>query len=439
MGNRSANLFHLRHLSSTLGFHSLSTMQLSRLSKTSDPLGRYYTNVQVGALLVRAMQLPQPGMVVDLGAGDGILVGEAAKVWPNANFITVDIDHQAGSAALPQLRGAAFRHYVGDVLDVKLASKVGLPWGEADAALCNPPYVRPKWEKQFAEILEDAGLSHVLPRLSDIPADLLFIAQNLRFLRSGGRLGLILPDGIVAGEKFAAFRKTLTSQHQVERVIELPRRIFKHTEAKAHIVIVAKHGQGSNQIEFTRLEQNGLLSKPLYLASERNGGRLDYSFLAQISQPISQQISHTVTPRKIRDVAMSVTRGVYSSIVRKSLPFPVFHTTDFSNQQAWVGNGYKLHRDQATQVASVNPGSIAQTGDILIARVGRNLNQKVCMVRSGKVVISDCIFRLRVASAYQKPLLAFLRSEAGQAALAAVTHGVGAQFITTNALLDLSF
>ena len=418
-------------------------MQLSRLAKTSDPLGRYYTNAQVGALLVHAMQLPQPDMVVDLGAGDGSLVGEAAKVWPDAHFITVDIDHQAGSASLPQIRGTAFRHYVGDVLDVKLASKVGLPWGEADAALCNPPYVRPKWEKQFAEILEDAGLSHVLPRLNDVPADLLFIAQNLRFLRSGGRLGLILPDGIVAGEKFAAFRKTLTAQHQIERVIELPRRIFKHTEAKAHIVIVAKHGQGSKTIEFTRLEQNGLLSKPLYLASERNGGRLDYSFLAQISQPISQpishQISHTVTSRKIRDVAMSVTRGVYSSTDRKLVSFPVFHTTDFSNQQAWVAHAYKLNCDQVRQVAAVNPGSIAQTGDILIARVGRNLNQKVCMVRFGKLAISDCILRLRVASAYQKPLLSYLRSAAGQAALAAVTHGVGAQFITTNALLDLSF
>ncbi len=74
-------------------------MQLSRLLKTSDPLGRYYTDAQVGALLVQAMKLDQPNTVLDLGAGDGALVGAAAKVWTQSRFITVDIDRKASLIA----------------------------------------------------------------------------------------------------------------------------------------------------------------------------------------------------------------------------------------------------------------------------------------------------------------------------------------------------
>ncbi|MFU8788510.1 MAG: N-6 DNA methylase, partial [Methylobacter sp.] len=197
-------------------------MQLSRPSKTSDPLGCYYTKPAVGALLVTAMGIECPSTVVDICVGDGALIREAAKQWKGTRFITVDIEEKGKRTLLQALNERAITHHVRDSLDLNLAQHLGLRWGEADMALCNPPYIRPKWKKQFLEILEDAGLSHVLPRMSEIPADLLFIAQNLRLLRQGGRLGLILPDGIVAGEKYSVFRKTLLTNHQVERVIELP-------------------------------------------------------------------------------------------------------------------------------------------------------------------------------------------------------------------------
>lgn len=407
-------------------------MQLVRPLKTSDPLGRYYTADKVGALLVHAMALAQPGTVVDLGAGDGALTGAAAKAWPQAQFITVDIDHHAKSASLPERHGAAFRHYVDDVLDVGLASRIGVAWGQVDAALCNPPYLRPKWQNHFAEILEDAGLSHVLPRINEAPSDLLFIAQNLRFLRSGGQLGLILPDGIISGEKFLEFRKTLMQKHAIKHVIELPRGIFRKTDAKAHILVLAKHDGCSSSIVVSRMEQNGSLSPPLLVSMVDGARRLDYSSLTQPQN----------LPGKIRDIAIGgVARGNYGSAQRKSLGFPVFHTTDFVKPR--VGRQFQLTQRAVRQIAggraATETASIALPGDILVARVGRNLSQKVCLVATGKIAISDCVLRLRVGPQWQLPLFNFLRSSSGQTALASVAHGVGAQFITANALLDLPF
>ncbi|MGS0757644.1 N-6 DNA methylase, partial [Roseateles sp. GG27B] len=195
----------------------------------------------------------------------------------------------------------------------------------AQSALCNPPYVRPKWRKHFGQILEEAGLSGVFPRISSVPADILFVAQNLRFLQSGGKLGLILPDGMIAGEKCFELRKALASSHHLERVIELPRRIFRGTDAKAYIVVLTKHGMPADEIELRRLESDGSLTGAVHLDMNRAGARMDYSFHA----PRAPNESERSRVPLLRDLVESVGRGAFSSSERKLCGFPVFHTTDF--------------------------------------------------------------------------------------------------------------
>lgn len=401
----------------------------SRISKTSDPLGRYYTDPTVGKALVDAMGIECPDIVMDICAGEGALVREAANVWGDSSFITVDIEESGRSALLRNLSGKPVTHHVADALDYDLAERVGLQWGEADAALCNPPYIRPKWEKHFLEIIEDAGLSHIFPRMREIPADLLFIAQNLRLLRQGGRLGLILSDGIVAGERFAEFRKTLLQKHRVERVIELPRRIFRNTDAKAHIVVISKHGNGSETVAIQRLDKSGALSPQFNISINLAVKRLDYSYFAQRRGVL------TCDQQRIGDVAIKVLRGSFSSADKRLANFPVFHTSDFSELNAFVPRKYAL----SPEARKVVTETVAQPGDILVARVGRNLGKKVCMMRSGSVAISDCILLLRVPIAYRDVIFSYLRSQAGRSALDAATHGVGAQFITVRSLLEITF
>jgi type I restriction enzyme M protein len=404
-------------------------MQLSRPSKTSDPLGCYYTKPAVGALLVTAMGIECPSTVMDICVGDGALIREAAKQWESTRFITVDIEEKGKSTLLQALNERIITHHVRDSLDLDLAKHLGLQWGEADMALCNPPYIRPKWKKQFLEILEDAGLSHVLPRMREIPADMLFIAQNLRLLRQGGKLGLILPDGIVAGEKYSSFRKTLLTKHQIERVIELPRRIFRNTDAKAHIVIISKNSNNSELISIQRLEQNGKLSTQLQVTADNAIKRLDYSYLSQIHKSIS------CGQQKIAEVTIEIFRGSYTSVDRKFADFPIFHTSDFLGGSAFVPQKYQLTPDAVINVI----GKSALPGDILVARVGRNLSQKVCIVRAGKVAISDCILLLRVLPEYRQAVYSYLSSESGRLALEAGTHGVGAKFLTVRSLMELAF
>lgn len=378
---------------------------------------------------MNSMGAVAPESVLDLGAGDGALTAAAAKIWQDATYYTVDIDENARSASLPRLLGRSFRHHVGDALSSAIEMELGLELGGADLAICNPPYIRPRWRDGFASILEDAGLSHVLPKLADMPAEILFIAQNLRFLKNHGRLGLIVPDGVIAGERFSGLRNTLATEHCIERVIELPRGIFKKTEAKAHILVMSKSGEGPDEIQVQRLDESGVLSPELKVQREQAAGRLDYSFLA------GGAAKRGAKQTRIGDVTISLSRGSFSSSQISKCDFPVLHTTDLSPAVEVVSRKFNM----PVPLAKLGKLNLAKPGDILVGRVGRNFEEKVCIVKSGTVAVSDCIFILRVAPEYRDSVFAYLKSSRGREALSFSSHGVGAKFLTIDALQNILF
>lgn len=406
-------------------------MVTTELIKGPDQLGRYYTNAVVGSLLVRSMALQAPATVLDLGAGDGALVGAASKVWKRARFLTVDIDEQAQCARLPAVHGPSFRHVTADALDPQLSSRLGLRPGEACAAVCNPPYIKPKWQSHFGELLEEVGLSGVLPRMSDVPADLLFIAQNLRFLRSGGRLGLILPDGIIAGDRYESFRQHLLALHRVHTVIELPRMIFRGTEAKAHIMVLSKGPAPTEALAVRLLGSDGRLSPKLLVPHDLAAKRLDFSFLA--SSLGARRADTAKTGECLEQLVHSVKRGNYSSSDRSASKLPILHTSDLTDEQTTPPRALALKRSHIQHMKS----PLAEPGDIVVARVGRNHAEKIAIVRQGTYAVTDCLFVLRPKAGKTSRLLKFLCSDQGRAALEATSHGVGARFISLRALKNL--
>ena len=398
-------------------------------SRQSDYLGRYYTHGKVAALLVASVDVTAPKTVIDLGAGNGTLVDAAAKLWSKARFVTVDIDERAESSRLPATRGDAFRHFTGDALDVGLDHRLGLHWGKACVGLCNPPYIKPRWRRHFGEIMEEVGLSHVLPHADDVPADILFIAQNLRLLKEGGRLGMIIPDGLISGERFKRFRQSLIESHSIDQVIELPRNIFRRTEAKAHIVILTKGATQVSAIPVRQLSATGELSDTMTISPERAILRLDYGFHS------SAKPSRALRSVQLSQLITSISRGTLSSRTRYAVAYPVFHTTDLTVGMTEVPRKFVLNKEHRRVVT----GTTARAGDVLVARVGRNLSDKICRVGRGVIVVSDCFLVLRPNPGDEDKLFKVLNSSRGRSAINAIAHGVGARFITANALITLRF
>lgn len=415
---------------------------LSRSGRTSDPWGRYYTSPEVSRSLIERINVPKPKLVLELGSGSGALCTAAATRWQDARLITVDTDRRTSKQQNGQrlAKPGQHSHFVQDALDQDLSSKIGLRLGTVDVAVCNPPYIRPRWRSDFGRILEDAGLSGALASLHDAGADLLFLAQNLRLLRRNGKLGLILPDGLVTAERFSGVRRALLRQHMIEQVVQLPRGVFKGTEAQTYLAVLSKMAGETDQLTLRQMGPDGQLSTAIHVPQDLAAKRMDYTFHAQSSFAPDVQGSG-----KLMDVRLALTdviRGSICSSAIEAFPTEVFHLGDFAEptgEQAIriVPRRFALS-ERAARIAS-HTAHLAWPGDILVARVGRKLENRLALVVHGPVVISDCIFALRATDEHRERLYRFFESDAGRLALATSAHGVAARFLSKQNLLEIQF
>lgn len=410
---------------------------LIRPSMTSDSWGRYYTAPAVSDILVDSIDYMRPKLIVELGVGQGSISSAAVRKWGGARLITVDADHSIRPELIDR-DDQTHMHYIQDALDDKLADKIGLSFGSVDIGLCNPPYIRPKWRPGYGAILEEAGFSGALDSIHDAGADLLFIAQNLRLLKPKGKLGLILPDGLLTGQKFERVRAVLLRQHLIKEIVQLPRRIFVGTDAQTHLLVLEKSGGTTEQVVLRNLSMQGELSAPLVIAAEIAEKRLDYGF--HFSR---QTTSNSKKRRKIRtmeNIGASLQRGSFSSNELDSLSVPIFHLSDFPQSQDGIVARVPRRFLRAASTLGKLPGHvrIAESGDILIARIGRNLHDKICLVEGGGCVISDCVYALRVPPKYRDSMMQFFFSEAGRHALKTTAHGVGAKYLSRLDVLQMA-
>lgn len=416
---------------------------LARPRLTSDPWGRYYTSPLVSRSLIEQIEATKPKLVLELGSGSGSLCFAAAQRWRNAKLVTVDVDRGAPRRiANGTPRGRLEHiHFVHDVLDEALSDRIGLKLGTVDVAVCNPPYIRPRWKADFGKILEDAGLSGALASLYDAGADLLFLAQNLRLLRDSGKLGLVLPDGLMTAERLSGVRQTLLRQHSIEQVVQLPRGVFKETEAQTYLVVLTKAAGETGDVSLRQMGPDGRLSEAIHVDQDCAVKRLDYAYHASRLAALRER-GGTKTAIPLRQAVTDVIRGTICSSEIQSFPAAVFHLGDFAaslGEQAVrvVPKRFALGARTAQRLARET--RLALPGDILVARVGRSLADQVALVVHGPSVISDCIFALRATDAHRERLYRFLDSDKGRQALCTTAHGVAARFVSKNNLLDILF
>lgn len=401
----------------------------SRTLFNSDPLGRYYTNTWISKILISEINLDSPDLILELGVGEGALTEVAAEKWKNSRFITVDIDKEFKYNSTSKFDiEINHKHYVHDAFDCDLANSIGISKSLADIAVCNPPYMKLKWKASFEQILKTAGLINCLDSIYDTNAELLFLAQNLMLVKDNGKLGLILPDGLIAGEKFQKLRKLLLEEHAVEQVIQLPRGVFEKTEAQTYLVLLEKNAGPSDFVKITSINQGGEFTTPIFVDIERAKKRLDYRFHSYKSKGKCE--SPRIIKSDIASLYHSLDRGTISSSQKREVEYPVFHLGDFPSTPEnlyKIPNNLRLTSAQKKKLPS--SARIAKKGDILIARIGRNFENKILMIGSGSCVISDCIFKLQVPEEFRAIIFKAFACSEGKKYLMSVRRGVGANYL----------
>ena len=395
-------------------------------AKRDGTLNKFYTRSDVGDLLTSEIGAIEPGTAVDLGAGEGSLSAAVARRWPRVAITTVDVDPTCMSALDSALKSAGCNlhaHRVLDVLSLDLPSEVGTR--NFDMAVCNPPFYRPDWKREFANILRNADLAEACPTVTEATAEILFLAQSLRLVKTGGTIAIIIPDGLATGWPAVAFRRAILQHHTVRTVVQLPPYSFFDTEAFCFILVLEKGRVGpETPIKLLRLEDHGVVSDPILIDSQSAESRLDYAYhIVARSRPEGST--------SLRELGADIRRGSLNTVQRKATGAFVFHTGDFPATSRFVSLGSDVPAN-ATKVLV-----IAEIGDILMARVDRELHDKITLVNSGRFAITDCVYRIRLPKQHQRRVFDALTSQHGKRCIQAVTKGVGARLIGKGELLDI--
>jgi type I restriction enzyme M protein len=114
-----------------------------------------------------------------------------------------------------------------------------------DVILTNPPF----GSILSADAIRHLGQFHLSEGRNGVPLEILGVERSLQLLRPGGRMGVILPDGIAANRNTSHVRHWLADQGKVRGVISLPIETFVPFGAsiKTCILIVRKWEAGENK------------------------------------------------------------------------------------------------------------------------------------------------------------------------------------------------
>jgi len=400
------------------------SIETLRPQEVDGNLNPYYTRTGVGHLVSSILDIDAPNTILDLGAGEGSLSSAATERWPNAKCTTADLA-PAACDYLSQMfkkKGVDHTHYNWDVLTTPLPS--GMKEDSFDLAVCNPPFYRPTQSIEHLSILSLAKLQQACPSAADNRAEILFLAQNIRLVREGGTIAFIIPDSLLTGERFRAFRRAVLTCYNVSCVVQLPSHSFHNTEARCFVLVIHKEQLPEASVKLVRYQGDAGLLPPILITKEQAEDRMDYDFHAIRAASVQDSFC-------LRDIKAEVRRGSFSTVQRKASDWPIFHTTDFKSLENCLIEFEEPSMPENGKVV------IAEPGDILMARVDRSLHQKIAIVTKGRAAITDCVYRVRVPVEHQQRVFTALRSTHGEQAILSATKGVSARLLGKGTLLGL--
>lgn len=378
-------------------------------------LEQFFTSESVSRVLASSLVGVQPRLAVDVGAGAGALLKALRSRWDDIHLLGVDIDRTLGHEPLDR----CVRMY-GDGLDHALPAFLKRAYGHIDLAVSNPPYTAIARSRGTDIILAEAGLLDSVGRSKKYPAELIFLAQNLRILEHEGTLAIIVPSGIVNGDRWRELRRILCSQNSLKVVIELPDNAFAQTEAKTFVMVMQKGGQ-TTRVSLRRALSDGSLSESRRISVIDAVVRMDWSYY----EWHENQKEHSFC---LRELNAEIFRGKLSAAAARKQGVAVFHTADMKH---WSSN---VWFDECAEPESYGK---VRKGDILVARVGSRCLGRLAFVKEGQALITDCIYAIRVPSEVRQHVWCALLSANSRTNLRTLSRGVCAKYITKDQLLDV--
>lgn len=222
-------------------------MFMSQVISPKKMLGKYYTPLELAqaitdwAITDTSMSIFDPafGKASFLRAASNTLRGLGAKM-PAKNLYGVEIDPSATSSIDDLFNMGANRSNFlnADFLSTNLSLLSPVPF---DVIAGNPPFVRSNnisedFRETAKQAMDEDGFE--LPRLSGYWAYFLF--HSLAFLKTGGRLAMLLPSAFISSQYSISLRREISKQFQRAAISVLNHRWFP--DAEESIVVLLAEG-----------------------------------------------------------------------------------------------------------------------------------------------------------------------------------------------------
>ncbi|MBQ0832838.1 N-6 DNA methylase [Marinobacter sp.] len=377
-------------------------------------LAQFYTDSAISNKFVSEFAAPNPFSILDIGCGKLGLLKAAKKRWTSARLIGYDIDPNHATIATKE----DFFLNFGDGLDPDLSKRIEDIYGKVDLAVSNPPYISVDRTIKNQSILKHACiLDGISSTQSLLPAELIFLAQNLLVMKEGSELGIILPSGFISGERWRPLRELLISQYSVTCCLELPPKSFPKTEVSTFALFIKKERNPSSQ--FKTIELKSLLfSESIKISAKEAANRLDYTYYAPDLYSLHSRLKSRGNT--------TVSRGNKTRSELNNRNITHFHTTDLKNDtQILKGHLEEIPPDVR----------FASAGDILISRVGTRCLGRAAYLSAGRMPVSDCI--LVIKSSLSDQLWNLILQEDFKNYLSKIALGAGAKYITKSILEEV--
>ena len=260
--------------------------------------GQFFTDQKVTKLALSIInpQLNATKKIIDLCSGTGGFLLEALKYKEgnskkklDKNIVGVEIDSNVskmGNDLLNTITEDKDSNIIKntDSLDIKRLNSVGIVYEDFEYAVTNPPFGA-KANIKNLELLKNFELARssnsalnqtksvsaqVFPRAPDI----LFIEQNIKMLKPGGLLAIVVPYQVVSGPQTLFVRDWILRNTIIKAVIDLPSETFQpFTGTKTSLLVLEKRELPlllSSNCE----EYSFFVAQPKWIGHDRRGNKV---------------------------------------------------------------------------------------------------------------------------------------------------------------------
>ncbi len=138
-----------------------------------------------------------------------------------------------------------------------------------DLVMANPPFAGAIKENHILQ-LYDLATNKKGEIKNQVGREILFIERNLDFLKPGGRMAIVLPQGKLGAPTYENIREFITEHARIVAVISLHEQTFKpHTDTKTGVLLLQKWNEDENASDYCPKEYD----YPIFFGSSEKSGK----------------------------------------------------------------------------------------------------------------------------------------------------------------------